>query len=188
MRISKLFIRENLTIPNILSLIRILLIPVVLLILIYAEQHWLHVFAIVLAIFAMTTDFFDGYLARKLNQQTDLGKILDPIADKMVIAAAAVYLFITADFPLWLILAILIRDVLILIGGSILIEKNDIVLDPNIYGKWTTGVLFLLFIVYIFSWDQAKSVLEIGAALLIVLSFYHYFKSFLKSYSNKKSH
>ena len=185
MNFGKYFIIENITIPNILSVIRILLVPVILYCFMYGDQFMVNYIAIPLVLIAIFTDFLDGYLARKLNQVTELGKILDPVADKIAITAIALYLFFRHDFPFWLILLIIIRDLLIIIGATLIIERKELVLPSNSFGKWTTGSIFLLFVVYIFNLSAFKFPLEIISALLILVSFFSYLKNFLSIYSNK---
>lgn len=75
------------TIPNILTFIRVLLIPVFVVIY-FIEWKWAHQAAAFVFWFAAVTDWFDGYLARKLNQSTPFGAFLDPVADKLIVAAA----------------------------------------------------------------------------------------------------
>ena len=99
-----------LTIPNLLSLARLATVPVFV---------WLFVTdrtnaAVTLYAIAAWTDFFDGYLARRLNEVSELGKLLDPLADRVFIVALAVALVANDVLPLWLAIAIIARDVVIL--------------------------------------------------------------------------
>lgn len=80
-----------LTIPNLLTLLRLLLIPVFVVVY-YLDWKWAHQFAAFLFWFAAVTDWFDGYLARKLGQVTPFGAFLDPVADKLIVAAALLLL------------------------------------------------------------------------------------------------
>lgn len=76
-------------IPNLLTLLRILLIPVFVLVY-YLPMNWAHAFACFIFVIAAVTDLLDGYLARKLNQTSRLGEFLDPVADKLIVAVALV--------------------------------------------------------------------------------------------------
>ena len=185
MNFGKYFNSENITIPNILSVVRILLVPVILYCFMYGNQFMINYIAIPLVFIAIFTDFLDGYLARKLNQVTELGKILDPVADKIAITAIALFLFFRHEFPLWLILLIIIRDILIIAGATLIMEKKQLVLPSNSFGKWSTGSIFLLFIIYIFDISVLKLPLEIISALLILVSFFSYLKNFFSVYSNE---
>jgi cardiolipin synthase len=112
------------TIPNLLSLARILLIPVFC---------WIAVFAVV-----VSTDWVDGYLARRTGQVSELGRILDPVADRLAIGAALLTFAIIGIFPFWAALLILFRDVAILLGGATLLWGRDIRVDVRWIGKIAT--------------------------------------------------
>ena len=183
MKILDFLNKKNLTIPNALSLFRICLIPIILFLFI-KDNYWSTPVAIVLTVLAALTDILDGYLARKLNQVTELGKILDPLADKIAAAAIFIYLYLFKDFPFWLISMILLRDLLLIIGALFLINKKDVVIPSNQIGKWTAGILFLLFLVYIFNLDNFKQPLEIICGLMIVVSFTSYIISVIRIEKN----
>ncbi len=95
----------------------------------------------IIAFFAILSDYFDGYFARKLNQITDLGKILDPLADKVLIGSAVISLTIYQDFPLWITLVIVLRDVFILLGALFIYDKQKHVTQSNWPGKITVTVI-----------------------------------------------
>jgi cardiolipin synthase len=87
------------------------------------------------------SDFLDGFLARRLNQKTDLGRILDPLADKVVILGGFIGLVIHRGFPLVLLVFLLYRDLIILLGGMILAKKFGFVTESNKYGKANTFIV-----------------------------------------------
>ena len=126
------------TIPNLLSFLRILLIPVfVTLIIRPSTTTWgLILFAIVMA-----TDWVDGWVARRTGQVTELGKILDPTADRLAIAAGLIALVIRGAFPLWAALLVLVRDVAILIVGAVVLVRRHIQIDVRMIGKVATFTL-----------------------------------------------
>lgn len=99
-------------IANIITIVRILLVPVfvVLLVLDGGADGWLRVTAAVLFIVAIATDGVDGFLARRRNLVTDLGILLDPIADKLLTGAALVMLAVLAELPWWVVIIILVRE------------------------------------------------------------------------------
>src|SRR5712691_2714458 len=105
-----------LTIPNALSFLRILLIPVFVALIVHrpTTTAGLLVFAATVA-----TDWVDGWVARRLGQVSDLGRILDPVADRLAIAAGLVALVIRGAFPLWAALLILIGDGFVLVAGLV---------------------------------------------------------------------
>jgi CDP-diacylglycerol--glycerol-3-phosphate 3-phosphatidyltransferase len=128
-----------LTVSNLLSLSRALLtIPFVLVMLSPSPgARW---WGLAIFVVAMITDRLDGVLARRLDQVTEWGKILDPLADKVGVAGAAVVLLVRGAIPLWFVAALLLRDLLILAGGLVLKARLGVVLPSNAAGKWTVGV------------------------------------------------
>jgi cardiolipin synthase (CMP-forming) len=105
---------KRLNIPNALSVLRILTIPVIIFLILHTNSKN---FPLLIVVYSFSTglDFFDGYLARKLSQETELGKILDPIADKLMVFSLVLALSLKADFPIWLGVIIVFRDILITI-------------------------------------------------------------------------
>jgi len=108
-------------IPNILAFIRILMAPIMFWVILSPEYFtdqgihitWVYYLAALLFVLASTTDFFDGYIARMLDQTTLLGKILDPLADKMLTIGAFLALMMTGDANPWAIYIIIVRELFI---------------------------------------------------------------------------
>ena len=96
---------------------------------------------IAIMIAGILTDRYDGILARRLDQVTEWGKILDPLADKIGMAAVGVTLLIRHELPLWFVVVLFIRDALIFGGGMYLKSRRGLILPSNTAGKWTTGVV-----------------------------------------------
>jgi Phosphatidylglycerophosphate synthase len=102
-------LKSELTIPNALSIMRLLLVPVFL-VLLLQEQNLL---ALLVLIVASASDWFDGFLARKLNQVTKLGARLDPAADRLYIFATLIGLAVNDNIPIWLAIVVIARDVML---------------------------------------------------------------------------
>lgn len=131
-----------LTLPTILTLGRIASIPV-LVALLYAPMPWGPWAALALYIAAAVTDYFDGYLARLWNQTSPLGKLLDPIADKMLVAAVLLALFAVDRLGAWEIapaLVILLREFFISGLREYLAGMRAAGLPVSRLAKWKTGV------------------------------------------------
>ncbi len=160
--------REIFTIPNLLSFSRVLLIvPFVLVMLVPgAPARW---WGVGILLLATLTDKLDGMAARSMNQETELGRILDPLADKLGVAAVAVVFLYLTWLPLWFVALLLVRDLLILTGGLIVRRKTGEVLPSNTAGKWSIGVFAatLLFVLI----DAPSWLLSIGiwASVTMVL-------------------
>jgi CDP-diacylglycerol--glycerol-3-phosphate 3-phosphatidyltransferase len=111
------------TVSNLLSGLRIILAaPIVIAMTSEGVPAWL---LPALVATAIASDFFDGFIARRLHEESNLGRILDPIADKILIGAVALTLTAQGKFPLWLLSAIIARDLLILAGGWWLMRRGS---------------------------------------------------------------
>lgn len=136
----KLRLSEFFYVSNLLSLSRIVLVlPVAYLLKINSETG--NIILIPLSLIAASTDFFDGYFSRKLNQVTDLGKILDPLADKIGMAIVLIALIIYRDWPVPLTVLLLYRDVLIVLIGGIGMKRLGSPVMANRWGKINTTVV-----------------------------------------------
>ncbi len=129
------------TVPNMLSTLRLLLVPVFLL-LILNHQNWQ---AVVVLVVASITDYLDGYFARKFKQVTRLGQLLDPAADRLYIFATLVGLSVVGYIPSWLAIVIIARDALMLIGYPILANHGYGPLPVHYLGKAGTFALLYAF-------------------------------------------
>ncbi|OHD60691.1 MAG: hypothetical protein A2014_03890 [Spirochaetes bacterium GWF1_49_6] len=131
------------TIPNMLSILRILLsIPIGILLWMNTPVYYLWAFIIV--VIAYITDWLDGWIARATNSESRYGKMLDPIGDKLIAVVVSLILLINGLFPLYLFLTIVIRDLGISIGGLYAIKRKNLLANPNILGKISTLLLGIL--------------------------------------------
>jgi len=180
----ELNLRENLTISNALSFLRIfLIIPVVFFI-----HEGRNDLVIWIALFGMLTDWLDGFLARQLNQISELGKILDPVADKITIGGTVIALYFFQDFPLWLMLLIVLRDVFILFGALFIYEKHQQITASNWPGKVAVFFIALAILVFLAGFKTVFEYAVILAMLSLLFSALMYGKVFFKSfYEQRKS-
>jgi cardiolipin synthase (CMP-forming) len=128
------------TVPNLLSAIRILLIPVFVALIVHqgTEEAGLLLMAAV-----VSTDWIDGYIARRTGQVTNLGKVLDPVADRLAIAAGLLALVARDAFPLWGALLVIVRDALILVVGGAILAVRRVRIDVRWIGKAATLALMV---------------------------------------------
>ncbi len=127
-----------LTIPNVLSFVRLAFVPVFLVLVIMGED----VLALLVLVVSSLTDFLDGVLARRLDQVTRLGQLLDPAADRLFIFATLIGLAVRGIVPWWLVVVIVGRDVLLLVLGVILANFGYGPLPVHHLGKIATFCLF----------------------------------------------
>jgi CDP-diacylglycerol--glycerol-3-phosphate 3-phosphatidyltransferase len=150
---------KTFTSSNFLSLLRVLLLFPILQALsknTLAGNAW----ALVFITLAVLSDFLDGFLARRLGQISELGKVLDPLADKICLISITWYLTTPArlhPLPLWFLVIVILRDLMVVGTCTIVYRRNGVVLTSNIWGKTTSTVLSAMLIVYILHVEHAPA-------------------------------
>ncbi|MCH5202422.1 MAG: CDP-alcohol phosphatidyltransferase family protein [Oscillospiraceae bacterium] len=127
------------TIPNVLSFMRILLIVPFMIMFLYEK----YVAAAIMIGVSGLTDCFDGFLARKLHQVSEFGKLLDPIADKLTLLAVGVAMCIMSPEIITIMVILIIKDILMIIGGSTLVKNKIKPPQARWYGKLGTILFYL---------------------------------------------
>ena len=130
------------TVPNVLSLARILLVGVYLYLLIWQDQR---VVATVVLAVAGATDFADGYIARRYDQVTTVGKVLDPVADRILLAAAIISMIVYGAVPTWLAVTVISREALVAGTVLVLASLGAPRIDVSFTGKAATFGLMVCF-------------------------------------------
>lgn len=154
------------TVPNQLTFLRLGFLPFFIIAIRYGRYDW----ALALLIVAGLSDGLDGLLARKLNQKTQLGSFLDPIADKLLLSSSYFMLALKGKIAWWLAILVLGRDVLILVACAvILLVVGYMTFPPSIFGKLNTTFQVLLVLVVILSALVQNPVLQVSRELLIYL-------------------
>ncbi len=162
------------TVGNFFSLLRILLLPFIVIGLLY-EHNFLTVTLIILV---GLSDGLDGFFARYYNQISNLGKLLDPLADKVAFGVLICFLALWRDFPMWAVLIFVIRDIFILIAAAWLVNiKNQLVMS-NFFGKLTLVGLFLTTILYTLRWELTGFYLLLASLFCLGLSTWQYWHRF----------
>jgi len=178
--------KEIYYISNLVSILRILLIIPVSYLLLYKFESE-NTLIIILVLCMYFSDLLDGYLARKLNQVSEFGKIIDPLADKIAVISIAIILLILGKIPIWYVSVIVIRDVLILSFGIYLDKKKDIRLMSNYPGKiavFSIGLIILFAVINNPVLIQINSYLYIVSMLIILYSSFLYFIRFRATVNN----
>jgi CDP-diacylglycerol--glycerol-3-phosphate 3-phosphatidyltransferase len=156
MKIREIFQDRIVTFSNLLTTVRIIAGPF-LGYYIYKESQTgdskYLMYEIIVVVIIILSDFFDGFLARLMNQVTKLGQYLDPVADKFAGLFAMTFLVLFKGFPLWVYILALAREILTVIAGIILYTRIDIEVKPNWFGKLGAVSLAFAGTVYIVSLD-----------------------------------
>ncbi|MFG6118319.1 MULTISPECIES: CDP-diacylglycerol--glycerol-3-phosphate 3-phosphatidyltransferase [Thalassobacillus] len=179
-------------IPNRITISRILLIPIFIILMSVPfnwgevtmgerELPWSHLAAAILFIIASTTDWVDGYYARKHNLVTNLGKFLDPLADKLLVSAALILLVEQGLAPAWIVIIIISREFAVT-GLRLVAAGEGIVLAASNMGKWkTTLQIVAIAVLLLHNWPFAYAGFPFGtiilyaAMIITVISGYDYF-------------
>ena len=155
---------------NFLSVLRVLLIPFLLYFI--AQGPVAQFQAVLLLLIAGITDIGDGWVARRYNQVSRLGKILDPLADKIFLACLLGGLVLWRDLPLWLLGMLLVRDLGIVLVGGLLLRSQGLVIAANRWGKYTTLCMVLTALSYVIETPASlhTGLVTTAAALVVVSS------------------
>jgi CDP-diacylglycerol--glycerol-3-phosphate 3-phosphatidyltransferase len=182
------------TVANKISIARILLVPLfVIQILLYVSggEDRYRVGAVLCFALAAGADALDGYIARRFNQKTELGAILDPLADKLLLVSAVVMLSLGshhrfAQIPLWLVAVVVTRETILLVGMAVIhFTSGKFVARPRLAGKLATVLQMALVLWTLLRWPaSALPFLTAGSGLLVVLSGLYYLGDFMRQYRN----
>jgi CDP-diacylglycerol--glycerol-3-phosphate 3-phosphatidyltransferase len=172
--------------PNLITLSRILFLPIV----VYFIREGHHICSVISLFFLWITDLIDGIVARAFKKRTDLGLLLDPLADKITVAVLFIALYLYEDFPLWVGILIIARDLVILVASYILL-KYDRIFSSGWWGRVTTVTLAIITILYII--DEQRFVYSRPIALglcyalipLTALTLGDYWRRFVNSFKDK---
>lgn len=175
--------------PNLITILRIFLIPVFIILLLYGHHPW------ALAVFALAgmTDSLDGLIARISNQRTELGTYLDPMADKLLLTAAFVALSFLSTIPAWSAIVVVSRDLILILGTLILhMTQTDLDITPSWLGKSTTvlQLIYILVVLFLMVFQRETVILFpllILTILLTIISGLHYIYRGIRSLNGMRN-
>lgn len=164
-------------IPNILTCLR--LVMVVFFIVFFIKGNY--DVCLYLYIAAFITDVLDGFLARKFNWISKFGKLVDPFADKAMLISALICLCAVGAFPIWLLIIMAVKELLMVIGGAILLRKKNVAVYADMWGKVATGLFFASITLSLIKLAYASVIpqwlltcLYIAAIGISIFSLFHY--------------
>lgn len=184
---------QMLNLPNILATIRIIIAPLMFWVILNPDIFtnngfhitWAYYFAALLFVLASATDYFDGFIARELNQVTLLGKILDPLADKMLVLAAFLGLMIDGSASAWAIYIIIVRE-LFITGLRTVAVSEGIDVSASWAGKVKTVAQMFAIGFLLMHWPFGDLLLWISVALTLYSGFEYIF-GFSKSFAKESN-
>jgi cardiolipin synthase len=142
--------------------------------------------AVILFLIGGLTDVLDGYIARKYNLITSFGKLADPLADKLMQITALVLLVIQQKLPLFVLMIVAVKELLMGIGSLSLLRKDKVVVSANWYGKLATVVFYFAILMLIFDFSYGW-ILILIAVIATLYAFFMYAKSYVNIKANFKT-
>ena len=167
-------------IPNMLSIIRILLVPVFVLLYIRGNRFY----AIGVFITAGLTDVVDGYIARKYNYISNLGKLLDPLADKLLQLSAFLCLYWSSLIPVWMPVVYFAKELFTAIGAALVFGKEKKVVKSHVFGKLATVLVFAaVCIIAVFGENMSRNTVNI---ICVCVCLYFVFSCVMYAFTEAK--
>ncbi len=163
---------KNLNLPNRLTLLRIIMIPIfVFFLLMGPDSMACRIIAALVFIAASLTDTADGYIARKYDLVTNFGKFMDPLADKLLVCSAMICLVSLGQLPAWICIIIIARE-FIISGFRLVASDNGVVIAASYWGKFKTvfQMLMVIFMVADFAWGWWQLFAKIFMWIALVLT------------------
>lgn len=188
--VSKFSKKDLWSIPNILCYIRFLLIPVFVVTYIRADEPKQYFQAAAVVFLSGLTDFLDGFIARRFDMVTELGKIIDPLADKLTQASLIFILVVKIKRMFLLLILFVIMQLFLLVAGIVMLKKGTKLNGAKWFGKVSTTVFYATMLVLV-----AVPTLRIGitnilmmvCGAFLLLSFLMYIKEYVLMYHRLKS-
>ena len=177
--------------PNLLSLIRIALVPVFI-ITYFTDADEIKTWALVIYVIAFITDALDGYIARKYDLTSNLGKVLDPLGDKLMMTAALLCMVISGRLPVWTVAVVVAKESVMGIGGLVIHRRAKTEIPAsNIFGKTATVVfVFACVVIMIFPalpdvYATSLIALAIGLTFAALISYVMTYRAVMKKRSEE---
>jgi len=174
-------------VPNIISIFRICLVPVFVVVY-FSDESDHNLYAVLIYALAAFSDFLDGFIARKYKVSSNLGKVLDPLGDKLMTIAVMVCITIDGLIPLWAVLLAAVKELMMGAGGLVLHKKAQAEIPPsNIIGKASTVVFFLVCVTLMLfrdipNWGSVTLIsLAIGLTFIALVSYLIKYIKIMKS-------
>lgn len=168
---------KALTISNIITVSRLVLLPFIVYFIITDQR----LVAFIVLMVSLLSDTADGFLARKLHQESEAGKFLDPICDKISLMVIIFTLYYVGSMPFWGVFIIILRDILILAGSFVLINYRSRVYKSNLIGKITGFIFGAVISAFTLNWKVVGTILLYVSVPAMMISFVIYLKRYLRA-------
>lgn len=185
----KFKIKDLWSIPNILCYIRLILIPVFVIIYIKAEEPREYLLSAAVVFVSGFTDFLDGFIARTFHMVTELGKLIDPMADKLTQVSLIFVLVVKIKWMFLLLILFVVMQLYMLVAGLVMLKKGKRLNGSKWFGKISTTVFYavMLVLVALPNLDSnVTNILMLVCGAFLLLSFVLYIKEYMKMYQELK--
>jgi len=167
---------HRMTVSNIITISRLALLPFIVHFLLTDQR----VIAFAIMLISLLSDGLDGYLARRLHQESRLGKFLDPLCDKIFLAVILITLLYIRIVPLWVVVLIVSRDFLILLGSYVLLKNKSIVQVSNVFGKITGFIFGAMILAFTINLTLIGTILMYTSIVVMTVAFITYSRNYLR--------
>lgn len=171
-------------IPNYLSVFRILLVPLFIWLFQFKEER---VMGVVVFLFAGLTDVVDGFLARHFNWISDIGKILDPFADKCMQVAALVCLWCSDFIPWWIAAVLVAKELFLFVGSIFALKKEKVYVQSSWYGKAGTVAFYIVATLLVLV-ESMSDTIRITLGVLLILFMLFALVMYVRNYEKNIKH
>ncbi len=173
---------RTITISNFITLSRLVMLPFIIYFLLQNQR----ITAFIIMLISLLSDTADGYLARKLHQESEMGKFLDPVCDKISLVVILITLLLIRSIPLWGVIIIVLRDILILLGSFFILKYKSKVLKSNVLGKITGFILGAIILAFAINLQQLGNILLYLSIPAIIGSFIIYLTRYINVMKGEK--
>lgn len=167
---------------NLITLSRIVVLPFIVIFL----ANGFRSAALISMLLLLVSDALDGYVARRFNQVSDIGKFLDPVCDKIALAVILITLYGIGSLPLWGLIVIVSRDVLILVGCLVLIKTRSVLYKSNITGKITGFIFGMIICAFTINLTRIGTILLYVCIPALIVSFTIYLLRYIRAMKGEK--
>ncbi len=166
--------------PNFFTLLRLLFLPFIIHFL-RQDERLFDFYALVFMLLACLTDFLDGHYARKLQKTSDVGRMMDPLIDKIGVDLTMLTLAAHKGLPYWYVYIVIFRDLFLLFSGALVISKHRLVIESNRLGKWTSTLFAAVIIAYTINIPYFQQILMYITLFFIPATIAKYIKKYKDS-------
>lgn len=173
--------------PNALSILRLCMVPLFVIVFFCGGDN-AYIYAALVYVLAELTDCLDGYIARKFNKITRLGRILDPLADKLMAFTVLICIVIASRVPAWAAALFFLKEALMGLGAIVMFKKIDDVMPANIAGKVANVVFFANCVILMLDSSISQQTATVMISVALVVIYFAFFNYLVRFIAVAKSH